>query len=424
MEQLRRLFAEKYVVDDREPVGTFVWLDEEEWGVYAPKWQVWQQMFVILLLQVAFQCCAAVFNYYFIVKQRQREQNTSNTSKQQARRYSPLPTSAYLLGWGVMIPLAVYSPYWLLRALDIQSRVSKMSTGTSAFIVGFRTVEAMYETSPHSVEASLANYVTYYSSLMHFDWDPKTATRRKIPAAELLRETGMLIFLFHVLSAVLSLEIYHGFRPFPSAVDSLSDFHFNTDLLSPGHLVNAYILAVLVYLTLSFGFRLTALGEQCKGYRTQPIFHNPLFASRSPSEFWGRKWNLTIHRLLKHGAFLPARHFCSTGAAVLVTFVVSGLIHDYAWTLMFHQDDHNDFAPIFWKLTAFFAWNGVIMWLERSAVGSWCGKLTRRWPTLLVSTLVVLTALPVSHWYSGDWVEGGYFYDLSIGTWLIRPLKT
>ena len=40
----------------------------------------------------------------------------------------------------------------------------------------------------------------------------------------------------------------------------------------------------------------------------------------------------------------------------------------------------------------------------------------------VVSHLVLLTGLPVCHWYGGDWATGGYFHDLSLGTWLIRKV--
>ena len=445
---LRRLFADKHVVDDREPVWTLAvpsWrshviagaaaIETRTWALYAPRLELWQQMTYLLILQVVFQCSVAVINYYCIVQPRRRRRRvTENQHKKKTDDDDTTPSDtitssmipAYLLGWGILVPLAVYLPYGVLSYLDIHSRVTKMAAATSAFVVGFRTVEAMYDTSPHSVEATLSNYVAYYSTLMHFDWDYRTATRRKITTRELIREVGLVVFFGLALSMVLSWELYYKFLPFSSPMEDLAGFQFRPDLwLSPGHLANCYVLAVLVYLTLSFGFRLTALGVQLQGYRTQPIFDNPLWGSRRPSEFWGRKWNLTIHQLLKHGAFLPARHICgSTQTAVLVTFVVSGLIHDYAWTLTFHQDSHNDFVPRFLKLTAFFAWNGVVMLLERSPVGTFLGTLTRKWPTVLVSTLVVGTALPVSHWYSGDWVEGGYFDDLSMGTWLLRPLAS
>jgi hypothetical protein len=33
-----------------------------------------------------------------------------------------------------------------------------------------------------------------------------------------------------------------------------------------------------------------------------------------------------------------------------------------------------------------------------------------------------LTALPVSHWFTGDWVVGGYFADFTLALWRIKKL--
>lgn len=364
----------------------------------------------LLLLQTAFQVFFAVVNYYGIVQRRRT-------------------VEAYLLGWGVVLPIAFALPYGVLEALNIQSRVIKMASATPTFIVGFRTVEAMYGTAPPTVESTLVTYATYYSTLVHFCWDPKSRTRRVIRFSELLANARHLAVGLLMLSAVMSFEMHYKFEPFASPV-KLDDFHLTLDLLSPAHLGNAYCLAVLTYLTLSFGLELTAFGEQVKGYYTAPIFANPLFTSTSPSDFWGRRWNVMIHRILKYGAFLPARQFVSVPAAVVFTFVVSGVMHDYVWSLVFYQHKQgintdgrclDCFVPVLLKLTAFFGWNGVVMLLERP-LGPYLRTVSSRLPTAVVSTLVVLTALPVSHWYSGDWAKGGYFRDLSIGVWLIRKL--
>jgi hypothetical protein len=144
-----------------------------------------------------------------------------------------------------------------------------------------------------------------------------------------------------------------------------------------------------------------------QGLDTKPVFSNPLSTSRSPSEFWGRKWNLMIHRILKFGAFLPARQYVSNEMAVLWTFIVSGLVHDYVWSLLFYQHEHTKnedgvcldcFVPAVLKLTAFFFWNGAVMLLERP-IGRVPESHHEAYPDSNMSTLVVFTALPVSHWY-------------------------
>jgi hypothetical protein len=136
-----------------------------------------------------------------------------------------------------------------------------------------------------------------------------------------------------------------------------------------------------------------------------------------------------VHRILKHGTFLPARQFFSKEIAIALTFLASGLLHEYSWSLVFyhHTSMHDEtgtcpdcFTPYPFKLTAFFLWNGFIMLLERP-IGKYFG-FTASWPTPVVCTLMLLTSLPVSHWMIGDWAVGRYYTDFAIGVWHIRKL--
>lgn len=186
------------------------------------------------------------------------------------------------------------------------------------------------------------------------------------------------------------------------------------------------------YLTLSrWLVHAQALAENVKGFYTQPIFHNPLFTSRTPSEFWGAKWNMMIHRILKHGVYLPMRKFFATRWAVAATFVGSGLLHDYSWSLIFYHPLHKRnehgvcsecFAPIPLKLTLFFLWCGAVMLLERPLM-PYCG-FAKSLPTVVVATgLLVATALPISHWFTGDWATGGMYSDFAMALWTIRKFR-
>lgn len=128
--------------------------------------------------------------------------------------------------------------------------------------------------------------------------------------------------------------------------------------------------------------------------------------------------------MLKHCVFLPAKQFFPTPVCIVLAFVFSGLLHDYAWTLMFYHYDYmkdengichadNCYHPITFKVTAFFLWNAMIMLLEKKLGHLF--SFTRSWPAFFVSTLVVMTALPVSHWFMGDWAVGGYFKEFALG---------
>jgi hypothetical protein len=339
-------------------------------------------------------------------------------------------TAAYLIGYGVVIPTVLQIPYTVLDLFDLQNKTLKMSMVTLPTIVFFRVFEAMYGTSPHTVESSIGTYMAYYTSLCHFDWNPKTKTRRILTLKEFLSNFFRLLVHFHLVGLVLSVAMHFDYQPFSSNV-ILDDYHFSLDLFSPAHMANCYLLGLVTFLTLAVGFEMAAFGDNLKGFVTKPIFHNPLFTSRSPTEFWGRKWNMVIHKLLKHSVFLPARQFFPTPICVALTFLASGALHDYTWTVMFYHHNYllnengvchigNCYHPIVLKVTAFFAWNSVIMLLERR-VGHLFG-FTKSWPTIVVSQLVLLTALPVSHWFTGDWAVGGYFNEFAVGLWIIRKV--
>ncbi len=63
------------------------------------------------------------------------------------------------------------------------------------------------------------------------------------------------------------------------------------------------------------------------GVPVERLFKNPA-ASRSPAEFWGRRWNLAFHAVAKERVFRPVARRWGAGAGVWATFLFSGLIHD------------------------------------------------------------------------------------------------
>jgi hypothetical protein len=101
----------------------------------------------------------------------------------------------------------------------------------------------------------------------------------------------------------------------------------------------------------------------------------------------------------------------------MVTFLASGLIHEYVWCLLFyiniHQttDDDVSYDPPFGKQMLFFGWNGILLILEY-AVG-W-ETLVSTVPKPAVTLVVVLMALPVGHLFTGDMLKGGYFTSLQL----------
>jgi len=154
------------------------------------------------------------------------------------------------------------------------------------------------------------------------------------------------------------------------------------------------------------------------GVQTYEIVLNPMLKSTSPSDFWGRRWNMLVHKGLKNGVYKPTRkHTSSKIWAVLSTFVVSGIIHEYVNYVMFfgkwgsnNEDTTLTSYEFRWKQMIFFGWNGILILLEYT-IGQWeiFQWLSRNLPPIVTTLLVLCCALPLAHLFTGDWIKGGYF---------------
>ena len=180
-----------------------------------------------------------------------------------------------------------------------------------------------------------------------------------------------------------------------------------------------YIIAiVLVSTTLSqSSLGISTLYNICYGFETYEIVLNPMLKSSSPSEFWGRRWNLLVHKGLKNGVYKPARKYTSSRiACVIATFVVSGIIHEYVNFVMFNDYGSSSSSSnilvyrFTWKQILFFGWNGILITLEYS-IGHWAifKWMTQNLPQIVLTAFVLCSALPLSHLFTGDWIRHGYF---------------
>jgi Membrane bound O-acyl transferase family len=97
----------------------------------------------------------------------------------------------------------------------------------------------------------------------------------------------------------------------------------------PAHpLLTGWIGMVGTTFILHFGsFHLLSLCWRQAGVDALPVMRNPL-RSTSLAEFWGRRWNTAFHELASRFTFRPLRRIAGASAASLLTFVVSGLIHE------------------------------------------------------------------------------------------------
>ena len=131
---------------------------------------------------------------------------------------------------------------------------------------------------------------------------------------------------------------------------------------------------------LHFGtFHVVSLCWRRMGVDAIPIMHNPMRAT-SLGEFWGRRWNTAFHELASRFAFRPLRPVIGPTGATLLTFVVSGLIHELVISV--------PAGGGYGLPTGYFVLQGLGVATERTSIARRLG-LGREWRGWLFTVLVV-----------------------------------
>ncbi|GLT50938.1 hypothetical protein SLA2020_243930 [Shorea laevis] len=133
------------------------------------------------------------------------------------------------------------------------------------------------------------------------------------------------------------------------------------------------------------------------GFELEPQFNEPLLAN-SLQDFWGRRWNLMssdVLRLLVYNPFRPISKRIigdrwKSLPAILVTFFVSGLMHE----LIYYHLTH---LPPTWEATCFFVMHGICVDVEIVMKKKKVILIGRKWQFLnVISRLLVLGFLLVT----------------------------
>lgn len=133
-------------------------------------------------------------------------------------------------------------------------------------------------------------------------------------------------------------------------------------------------------LILHFGlFHVLALVWRHAGVNATPLMDKPVLAHSLP-EFWGRRWNTAFNELAFRFTFRPFMRLTGPTLAMLLTFGLSGLIHELVISVP-ARDGYG--LP-----AAYFLTQGLGVLVERSRPGRWLGlgRGVRGWFfTLLVT---------------------------------------
>ena len=148
-----------------------------------------------------------------------------------------------------------------------------------------------------------------------------------------------------------------------------------------------------IVFTLHFGlFHLLSCLWRSRGIDAKPIMNWPI-ASTSLAEFWGRRWNLAFRDLTHRFLFKPLSRRIGAKSALLVGFLVSGLVHELTISLP---------AEGGWGMpTLFFSLQGAGIVVERCRWGRFIG-LGRGLPGRLFCLLML--AIPCGLLFHGPFV--------------------
>lgn len=322
----------------------------------------------------------------------------------------------YLVGFGIIIPIALAMPFPFIEWFDIRALGLRLCLIAAPLSCTLKSLETIYGFTPEFATVSMKEFLMHFGFIMYPKRDHKT--KQRIPTSRTSFWNCIRTLLIHAFKngILYSLLIPCSFQPLtPSRPDT--DVYVAIDA---NQLLNTLLAATLLSLSLDFSMNgVACIVQLVGGFQTENVVNDPILGSRSPSDFWGNRWNLLIHQGLKQGVYKPVR--MSTGSrnlATIATFLASGVAHEYVWFVTFHQNSHEQekYIPMFGKSLLFFGWNGILLVVEH-----WVGR--ERWnvavepmPRFLVSLSVVMFALPVGHLFTGDFRHGGYFESLAT-TW-------
>jgi Membrane bound O-acyl transferase family len=168
------------------------------------------------------------------------------------------------------------------------------------------------------------------------------------------------------------------------------------------------------------------------GLQLEEIWIDPLSKSASFSDFWSRRWNITVHTTLKRGVFLPVRRYFSKYVALVATFLVSGLFHEWIVWLTFSLltpinegeeecSNASCYQPTYGPATVFFLFQAVLIALE-----FWLSsklKATTNWiPAQIAPLLVVCIGGSMAHWFSDGYVHSSFFLDSRVAYVFVRRI--
>jgi Membrane bound O-acyl transferase family len=400
----------KWTDDARLPVWEFKLQDSSEYGLYIPNIPFWVHLVLTVLLECLLVSFPTALLMYFGIIRAIKEKVPS---KPQTHNPSRTNVWGYLLGWFILLPAWIVLPPLATSELGVTNNIMRFCLCViSPTISIFRILEAMYGFAPSHAMSSCGAYALYFTSPLLLV--PATTKNRIWRPAIYHHLPAFLagLFITGMYQSLLLELLPYGTGPgsTPSHLytwSALLDLEIWYITLSYGILLQSYLC------TFAAGLAMTTV--LLTGHETQVFSRAPLFLSTSPSDFWGRRWNLLIHTCLKRGVYQPIRSLGGPAVlAVISAFAASGLFHEWLLPAVMPDYPHTHGTTM-----AFFLWQALLIVLERT--------LSPRirllgLPGPLRTMCVIALGLPPAHWFLDSYLRSQFFVH---GQWsfpMVRPL--
>lgn len=325
---LETLLADKLDSDSREYSYEFTLpIINETFGVLTPKLSFWFQLTLVCSLSMLFGVLLSIVVYKFIILKRKKGYYT-----------------ALITNYVIVIPLCLLYPFVSIEIFGVQNGLLRFCFTLSPVTSMFRSMEALYDFSPATVETSMISYMYYSATVMITKFDKQTKNVSKVNFNKILYYLQRFLITLILMSFFLSFLVSCSYKPFRTnydddiAINSLD--HSIYDMIDIGHLGNNFFGAIIFQsLLVTFGNGLRLITALLLGVETEEFMMNPVLKSSSPSDFWGKRWNLIIHYVLKGGVYKPVRKYFSKLIAAIAVFLTSGIFHEWMLSVIFYKKD-------------------------------------------------------------------------------------
>ena len=281
---------------------------------------------------------------------------------------------------------------------------------TFGFSTFFKAINAGFQQYPSGADANLWTWLCWFALLPEPQFTKGKLSKASAKEITVQLETigCKILSLFLLLTYLRNWHHYDSFQLNDGNNDKQSTY-FGL----PYQYWHGMLHIWLIYLFASFceDFSILMNLPLTKGARWSLGFDNPMLASRTFAEAWGVRWNLPVQILLKRTIYVPARRSLglSKEVSIVLTFLGSGLLHEYNFWI----HNHRGYQP--GRATVFFVGMSFVMMVDasiRSRIllpASW-QSATDRIPSVVIAAALTFSVSGIfSSFFIQSWLEAGFF---------------